>query len=100
MLLRGLLLFLSLLFLFQLFLELCVLLLLLLLFLLELCLSRILFVVGLASVDDDLLSSLLVGEEVGVSPEEAEDGVEEGVDVSFLLDDGHEDAVEAGLFSH
>lgn len=100
MLLRGLLFVLPFLLLLQLFLELRILLLLLLLLLLQLCLCRILFVVGLASVDDDLLGPLLVGEEVGISPQEAKDGVEEGVDVSFLLDDGHENAVEAGLFSH
>jgi len=54
-------------------------------------------VIRLASVDNDLLGSLLVGEKVGIPAKKPKDGVEEGVDVALLLDDAHEDAVETSL---
>lgn len=56
------------------------------------------FEIGFAVVDNDLLSFFLVGEEVCISPEEAEDSIEEAVDVAFLLDHGHEDAVKSVVF--
>ncbi len=56
--------------------------------------------VSLAGVDNDLLGTFLVGEEVGVPAEEAEDNVEEGVNVALLLDYAHQDAVETCLLTH
>ena len=77
LLLYGLFLITSFLLLLCLFLLLSLLLLPLLFLLLIFALSTEFLVVDFASVDNDFLCSLLIGEEIGISSEEAKDGVKE-----------------------
>jgi hypothetical protein len=56
--------------------------------------------ISLAGVDNSFLCLFLIGKEVGPSSQEAKHGIKETVDVTFLLNDGHENAVELALFVH
>lgn len=81
-----------------LFLEFLLLSLLFLLLLLEVVV--VFFEVDPAVIDYDFLGLLLVGEEIGVAPEEAKDSVKEAIDVAFLLDHRHQDSVKFVVLGH
>lgn len=56
--------------------------------------------VSFASVDNDLLCFFLICKKISVPPQKSKDWIKESINVSFLLDDGHQNSVKFILFVH